>query len=128
MDNTTLTATIASGTALSEIEDLGEYRLVGIRPPTAWTAAALSFSVSYDGVNFFSLRNDDATGTEFSFPTGEVSGAIVSGVGQVIIFTETNRERFRRIPYLRLRSGPVAAPVNQAAERVFTLILERKWK
>ncbi|NTU77322.1 MAG: hypothetical protein HGA90_05865, partial [Alphaproteobacteria bacterium] len=47
LDN--VTATIASGTSLSDAQNLGGLRLFGLVMPAAWTTANLTFQASFDG-------------------------------------------------------------------------------
>jgi len=56
-DPSFLTASIPNGTAITPAIDLGSQRLHRIVIPAAWTAAAISFDVSYDGTNFAPLFN-----------------------------------------------------------------------
>jgi hypothetical protein len=106
----TLTATIASGTSLSGVLNLGGLRLFGIAMPAAWTAANLTFQMSPDGgttwVNMY-----DANGNEMTATTSS---------SRHIVIDPTN---FAAIQLLKVRSGTSAAPVNQGQDSTLTLIL-----
>jgi hypothetical protein len=103
-------AAIANGASLSGIVDLGTYRLFGIlMDPTAWTAAALTFQVSIDGVNFYNLFDD--TGTEINWTV----------LAQQFI-TVAVPAKWLGIRYIKVRSGTSATPVNQGGARALNLI------
>ena len=104
------TVTIASGASLSGTIEMGRCNLFSIAMPAAWTAANLTFSVSIDGVNFLNLH--DQSGVETSIPVAasrHIGGLDVLAYGS--------------FSYLRIRSGTAGVPVNQAADRVLTLML-----
>jgi hypothetical protein len=103
------TATIANGASLSGAVDLGRYRLARIEMSAAWTAAAITFQVSRDGVTYYNLY--DKTGTEYSVTTDASRGVIIP-------LTD-----FLGVQFLKVRSGTAGAAVNQAAERVLNLVL-----
>lgn len=106
-----LTATIASGTSVSNVIDLSFHVLVGFVMPSVWTTAAIDIEVSIDGVNFFS-NTYDSLGTLIGVYTTPVvsSGYAVDALAL--------------IPYnfVRFRSGTTATPVNQAATRSISVI------
>ena len=109
------TVTIASGASLSGAADFtafsvnkDNYRLFGIIMPSSWTAASITFQVSFDNVLF----NDfyDINGNEV---TVYASSSKAFYLDPVI---------FASIPYIKVRSGTSAAPVNQAADRTIGLV------
>jgi hypothetical protein len=108
-----LTATIANGTALSGVINLAGAVLVTIQMPSAWTAAALTFQGSHDGLTFGDVYDD--AGTELS-----VSSA-AAAVNRVII-ASTILDKLAGLTYLKIRSGTTGTPVNQGADRVITLV------
>jgi len=110
-DPSFLTASIPNGTAITPAIDLGSQRLHRIVIPAAWTAAAISFDVSYDGTNFAPLFNSAG---EFSL----ASATVVAASRSVLVDLPT----FYGIRYLKVRSGLVASPVNQAAQRDLILV------
>jgi hypothetical protein len=101
---------IANGESLSGAVDLGNYRLFGIQmDPTAWTAAALTFKVSVNGVDFFDLYDD--TGTEQNWTVSAQKFVQVS-----------QPAKWLGIRYIKVRSGTSASPVNQGGARSLALI------
>jgi hypothetical protein len=111
----TTTVTIASGTALSTAVDMTQPALFGYTPiaiilPSAWTSANLSIQSSLDGITF---------GEFHTFTVGNyvTSSALAANEG-----TSLNGYPLRGVPFFRIRSGLVGAPVNQGATRVITVI------
>src|SRR5438128_2320118 len=102
----TLTATIASGAAVSDVLTVWPVSISAIVMPSAWTAALFTFQGSFDGANFFDLFND--AGDEYNIPA-LVSQAIVLNVPLPF-------------PHVKVRSGTTGSPVNQGAARSITLI------
>lgn len=113
------TITIASGASVSStggdanngIIDLRAKSLVGLQMPSAWTAAALTFSVSMDGGTTYNDLYDD-TMTERSI-------AVVAS--RAITVDPT---KFMGCTHLKIRSGTGASAVNQGAARtlIYTTI------
>ncbi len=101
------TATIGSGVAVSNIVALGEGAMVGIVMPAAWTAAALTFLGSPDGVTFTNIFD---TTTERNFAVA---------VDRFLSLTHTDWLAFK---FIKIRSGTTGTPVNQAASRALTVI------
>lgn len=109
----TKTVTIASGQSLSgATTDNSGYRLIALQMPAAWTTAAINFQGSVDGVTYgiwYTAYNSSA----ISVPSG---GAVADNYVQVD-WADTHAP-----PYLKVRSGTAASPVNQAADRTITLV------
>jgi hypothetical protein len=108
-DFTTTTTTIANGASLSGTVDLGSNDLVGIIMPSAWTAASLTFQFSIDGTNFYDAYS----------ATAELSST-AAAASRMISINAANYDMGR---YIKIRSGTSATPVNQAADRILTLII-----
>jgi hypothetical protein len=108
-DFTTTTATIANGTSLSNAVYLGSSDLISIIMPSSWTTANITYQFSIDGVNFYDAYNTTA---ELS-STAAVASRIIS----------INSANYDAGRYIKIRSGTSATPVNQAADRILTLIL-----
>lgn len=89
----------------------GEFSLVGIKYPADWTAAAITFLVSFDGVTYDSLLDDAGT---------EISKTVT-----VAQYRELDSSEFKSAIYLKIRSGVAALAVAQAADREFTLFERR---
>ena len=105
----TTTVTIANGASLSGAVDLGGRKLVAIIMPGTWTAAGLTFQGSVDGTNFFNVY-DGATERQLTVAANYYSALnIADWVG------------FR---WVKVRSGTAGSAVNQAAERVLTLVVQ----
>jgi len=107
----TQSATIASGASVSAAIDLLSTALIDILMPDVWGAAALTIEVSANNSKWYSLVYDE-NGLQINSWPSPVQGAAytVAALGML---------GFR---YIRLRSGTGAVPVNQGADRVFTLI------
>lgn len=103
-------AVILNTASLSAAIDLGDQRLHRIAMPAGWTAAGLTFQASADGVAFNDLYNDAG---EYALSSSVVAAARSIVVDQAI---------FYGIRYLKVRSGPAAAAVNQGADRTLTLV------
>jgi hypothetical protein len=100
------TATILSGASLSNIIDLGGQTLARIRIPSAWTAANITFLVG----SAAPLPYYDELGNEIT---------VVAGADRSIRMPPLDWDGVR---YIQLRSGTLAVPVPQAADRLITVI------
>ena len=109
MNITTVQAVIAGGQSLSAEADIGPGVLVGIIIPTGWTAAALTFQASVDGVTWAEMVN--ATDTAMTF--GPVTA------GQYVAVDPT---LWRGVAALKLRSGTLGTPVVQGSQQTLTLV------
>ena len=105
------TVTIANGGSVSGAAPAASLHLVGIQMPAAWTAAALTFQGSADGVTF----NDayDNNGAEIN---------VQAAASRYIAIPPT---LLARVPALYVRSGTTGTPVAQGGARVLTLIFAR---
>ena len=109
MPISTLTATIEAGQSLSAPVDASAAGVVQINTPDAWDDANITFQVSPDGLAYDDLYLPN--GQELMLPC-EPNRAI--GV---------NAEEWPAINFLKIRSGPAAAPVAQSAQRVFGVVV-----
>ena len=101
--------TIPSGAAVPTSGiDLAGLTPVGIWMPSAWTTAVLTFSASADVSPRCEIN--DAYG-------GEVTAQAAASRRIAL-----DPALFLGMPYLRVRSGTTGTPVNQAADRVLTLV------
>ena len=109
---------IPNGASLSAPVALDGGHLLGYISPAAWTAAALTLEATLDSVEQLAAANVtwrsvfDETGTELVFT--------VTANRHQCILAPLDFGAFRTI---RLRSGVVALPVNQGADRDFILVL-----
>jgi hypothetical protein len=108
----TLPATIAAGGSLSAAVRLppGHY-LSAIVMPATWTAAVITFQASADGVTYNDVH--DIAGTEI---------AVTTAAGRMIVLPPTD---WYPVPFIRIRSGTSAVPVNQLAERLLGLLVRQ---
>lgn len=95
--------TNADGITGNSVANIGSYRAAGIQMPAAWTAANLTFQVSYDGVTFANLY--DNSGNEYT---------VTAAASRTILLPLVD---FLGIAYLKIRSGTSATPVTQGAAR-----------
>lgn len=109
---TSVTATIANGTSLSGAAQVSG-KVVGVITPAAWTAAAMTFSVSQDNVTYINLYDDatERTIASASIPTAESRMLALSLVNWLTV------------NWIKVRSGTAAAAVNQGAARSVILVL-----
>jgi hypothetical protein len=98
------TATIALGASLSGAISLQGFKFFAIEMPASWDAANLSFQGSIDGTTYKELQIDGS-------PVLEVVAA------DKIYAVNTNAFALATMPFLKVRSGTLATPVNQTAER-----------
>jgi hypothetical protein len=105
----TLTVTIANGASLSDAVDLGGRKLVAIVMPSSWTAASLTFQASPDGVTYDDLY-DSAT-----------ERSVTAAASRYLAF---NIADWVSVRFLKIRSGTAGTPVNQAAARTLTLVVQ----
>ena len=105
------TVTILNGTALSTASvDIQREQLVGLIMPAGWDAAGLSLQGSIDGQTWGNVFT--ASG-ELSFPSASCAA------GNLLAFDAHLTPAIR---FLKVRSGTSAAPVNQTADRVVTIL------
>lgn len=107
-------AVIAIGESLSGAINIGEGTAIGLQMPAAWDTADITFQASLDGTTW-----------------GELSNLPISGVA-ISDFTITTPVAAKCIPldpiltlswnYLKIRSGTLAAAVNQTAARTLKLV------
>ena len=102
--------TIANGAALSGAVFIGG-SITRIEMPAGWTAAALTFQVSSDGVNFINLFDE--------FNSEVIIGATAAVANRAI---RLKLAEWTNVLYLILRSGTSATPVNQGAERIIRIV------
>lgn len=110
-----LTLSIGSGASVTASEpSLDGDVPVAVITPAAWTAAAMSFLVSWDGgVSFVEMFDDQ--GIEVAIPSASIPTAAQRAFA-------LNPRLFLGATHLRLRSGLSGAAVNQAAARSLILV------
>lgn len=102
------TATIASGQSLSDAVDLLGYDLGAIAFPSSWTAADVTLQTSEDGVTYRDVF------------VGTAEATIDAAASQWTVVSPDTAHGLGR--YIKVRSGPSSAPVNQAADREITVL------
>jgi hypothetical protein len=104
---------IPINTSLSGTIDLdgGARVLAGVIMPAAWTTASITFLVSLDGVTFQPL-----------YYAGALHTIVAAGGAAASLTFALDPNVFAAWPYVRIRSGTAASPVNQVAARTLTLI------
>lgn len=111
-----LTATIANGASLSDAI-LVDGRLAGVIIPGAWTAAAITFSVSPDGATYYDLWSSaEGTAAEATIASGNIPTAATR-------FLSLTFANWVGIKFVKIRSGTSGSPVNQGAARSLQLVL-----
>lgn len=108
----TTTATIANGASVSGTVDLTDTSLLGFIAPAACTTAELNIEVSVDNTNWATAGVLDGSGSNVSRWSAVTAGAAYS-------VDVVNMLPYR---FVRFRSGTAASPVNQGANRAFTVI------
>lgn len=111
--NATKTATIPAAAALSGEVELGPYERGAILMPAAWDAAALTFQGGDEAGGTFGDIYDGESGASAEVSVDAAAGQVVPIPAEVMALN-----------IVKVRSGTSAVPVNQAAERVLTLILK----
>lgn len=104
--------TIAAGASLSGAANLGDKILCAIIVPATWTAAALTFQVSDDnGVTWYEMY--DYLGNEENVAVGNVTAG-----GRFYV----DPSDFASVDLIKVRSGTLAAPVDQATAATLSLV------
>lgn len=110
LDPEVINANIANGASLSGAVDLtvGKF-LVALQMPAAWSAAVITFDVSYDNSTFAPMY--DSTGTEKSLTVSTSR------------FVYLDPSQWAGIRYIKVRSGTVGSVVAQGGSRDIKLIV-----
>lgn len=112
---------IPNGESLSAAVDLTEMRVVAIDLPSAWTAAAITFTAAAEG-------EDDNDGTTPTYDQVNDSGgneiSLTVAASRYIVLTTAHKDALRGLYRCKVRSGTAGAAVNQAAARELILVCE----
>jgi hypothetical protein len=108
---TTGTVTILSGASLSDAISLANRHLMSIIIPAAWTAAALTFQFSTDGITYYNA---------YSLTAELTANTTATAANQIVNIPST--DAFHSARYLKIRSGTSGTAVNQLANRVLTVV------
>lgn len=107
----TATVVIANGDSLSTAATIPPgYRVAAVVMPTAWTAASLTFAVSFSAVGTYLPLYEG--GAEYTITEAAASRAI--NVDPLALYPWTQ---------IKLRSGTAGTPVAQGGARTITLVL-----
>lgn len=112
-----VSVTIASGQSLSAAVNLRGRAVCGVVMPASWSAASLTFQASADGVTFNNVWAQNTAGT-----MAEVEHEVAASR-----FVSIPADPFAGATHVRVRSGTAGSPVNQAAERVLSLLVREYW-
>lgn len=109
--------TIAAGESISTAVDKSHHSHIAIFLPADWTTAAITFlgCETINGTYKQIVSSTDVS--EVNIP------AVVAN--KVIVLDTEFLEALIAIPFLKLRSGTLLAPVNQVAEASIKIILRR---
>lgn len=111
-----VTATIAAGASVSGVINVSEgFQITGIKMPTAWTAAALTFQACEVADGTFADVYD-VDGVEVRITAANALAGRWFVVQPVVDYMD-----FR---FFKLRSGISGTPVNQAETRTFVIMYE----
>lgn len=107
------TATIANGASLSGAVDVRGYRIAGIVTPANWTEAVMTFqnAPAADGT-FANVQTDAAA----EVTTGSLVASTYYAVSALAM-------ALTGLQFVKVRSGPAAAAVNQAGGDIVSLVL-----
>ena len=107
-----VTATISSGSALSDEINLKGKALVGLIMPSAWTTANITFQAGYgSSPTYNDVYDQDG---------GEIT--IIAAASQQIMIDPSFSLALEDV---KVRSGTTGTPVNQGADREVVLIITR---
>jgi hypothetical protein len=121
---TLATFVIPNGAAVSNSIFIADGEPVGIvMDPIGWTAAAITFLASADGVNFYPIYDGDGVLVQIGLT------ALPTAASYIAIGDEPHISfaHFRGVQYLQLQSSTVGTvtPVNQGAARTLTGIIRK---
>ncbi len=109
-DQAIVLATIPTGTAVSNAINYRDFATGGFIMPGAWTAAAIAFKVSSDGITFQPLKV--AAGTLLELATGAINEA------------RPLPAELAGFAFFQFWSETAGADTNQAADRVLQVHLK----
>lgn len=114
--------TIANNAALSGAADTAGGTVVGIRIPSAWTAAGVGFYTSTDGTNYQQLRVvDTSAAPPYGLDELELLAADVPTGESIDIALDPSW--FICARYVKVQSQTAGTPVNQGAARTVGLLI-----
>ena len=112
--NVVLTTTILSGQSISDEIDLQGFQLFAIRVPSTWDAANITFAAA---------RTSTANGGTYVPVYDDAGGEVtVTVTADKMIVMSNLALAIAPLQYIKIRSGSVATPVQQTADRTLYLI------
>ncbi|MCJ7790526.1 MAG: hypothetical protein MUP69_10215 [Candidatus Atribacteria bacterium] len=93
--------------SLSEVIEKAHYQNLAIFLPAGWTAAVISLTGCDTSNGTFNKIVDSVAAAEV------VTASMAASL--VVTFSVANRDAIAAVPYIQLRSGTLAAPVDQGA-------------
>lgn len=109
-------ATIQAGQSLSNGVLVGDYTVCGLYFPAGWTGAGISYQISFDdGATWVELN--DSTGGAVTLPAASAASSYYA--------IDVRDKSLTGVTMLKLRSGTLAAPVNQAATSIVYVVCRR---
>lgn len=103
--------------------DLRSHRIVGLVMPATWTAAKITFQ----GAALPANQRASTAGVEplqDVFDSGGTEVQLTVTQGHFVVLTEAHRQALGALARVKLRSGVTGTPVDQAADRLVTVVLE----
>ncbi len=117
-----INVTIANNAALSGAADTGGGTVVGIRIPSAWTAAGVGFFTSTDGTSYQQLRVvDTSAAPPYGTDELELLAADIPTAESIDISLDPSW--FLCCRYVKVQSQTAGTPVNQGAARTVGLLV-----
>lgn len=111
--------TIASGASLSDaiqVQDVDRpsalRAVVAVQMPASWTTGSVTFAVSADGSTYVPLYWD---GSEYE--------VVAAGGAAASLGFSVEPAVFAGWPFVKVRSGTSGTPVNQAGDRVLSVVV-----
>lgn len=118
----TVSVAIANGASLSAAGSVDTLAVVGLVLPSAWTAAGIAFTVSYDGGStYVPLKVVDKSSAPAGLDTLEILAADVPTATSVLIALDPND--FLGVTHVKVQSQTAGTPVNQGAARTLLLVV-----
>lgn len=103
-----LTTIIADGASLSSAVTLNNRPLLSITVPSGWDDANMTFQVSFDGITYYELVDEDGAAV-----------TLIAAASKIV--RTTNLDQWAGYEYLKIRSGTFDTPVTQSGAVTLSL-------
>jgi len=117
MGVSTAAVQILSGASLSGVIDLAGGVFGGFIIKAAWTAAAVTFQVSVNGIDYFNLFKSAGVGAPTEVVIGAVATPVQADTFHAVIPADFPDALAHGYRYMKVRSGTSGAVVAQGATR-----------